>query len=881
MGDPLLSLTRALRVARLRFRSLVDGRRLDAEIDDEIAFHAAMAEEDARRRGLDPAAARLAARRRLDGVALRRDEMRDARGFAWLDAVRQDIGHAWRGLRRTPIYTGVAVASLALGLGAAASLLAVVDAVLVRPLPLPEASRVVWIDELRNGEPSGGSPERLADWQRVHAVSAAGGYYTEEPFVRAASGDIGRIPAVRTFGALFDVMALTPIVGRLPTPAEQRAAGAPVVLLTERAWRSRFAARRDIAGTRLRVDRVDAEIIGVLPDAIEALTDAELWMPASADLQASSRQAGFLGQIARLGPGQSIAGAGAEFAASARAMARAFPASDRGIGVRLVPLRTRLGQDARTPLLLLTATVGLVLLVVCLNVASLALARGLGRLRDSSLRLAIGAGRARLIQLHLLESGMLALLGAALGSALAWFGVDVLRAVLPSTPGLASATVDGRVFAAMAALGLVSSLIVGALPAALAWGAAAAPTLRDGGYAVSGGARSRMRSVLVVAQVAVAVVLLVGAGLLARALGSLGRSPLGFEPAHVMTFGVPLSWDSDFATIAAATTRVLDRLDAAPGVRAAGVVDRLPFGGGSQTTPVLIDGVALAADLAERDVAWRTASGGYFAAIGIPLRRGELVPARWTPDAPRVAVVNERFVRLFLAGRDPIGLMVAGHNRSTKKSTRYRIVGVVGDVRAAIDEASPMPAVYVPAGATFWPILHFAARVDGDPASLLPTLRALATELAPNATVESVSTMDARVSKALGEPRARTWIVSAFAGVALLLAAIGLYGLLAGEVAARVREIGIRLTLGAAPRQILAGTLRRGLTLTMAGAALGLAVSPIVIRVIEALIAGRSPRDGVAFAGALLVLLVVAALASLAPAWRAARIDPNRALRSE
>jgi predicted permease len=881
MAAPFPSLIRALRVARLRLRSLVDSRRLDAEIDDELAFHAAMAEEAARARGLEPAAARLEARRRVDGAALRRDEMRDARGFAWLDALRQDLRHAWRGLRRTPVYTGVAIASLGLGLGAAASLVAVVDAVLVRPLPLPDASRVVWIDELRNGEPSGGSPARLADWQRLRAVSAAGGYYTEEPYVRAATGDFGRIPALRTFGSLFDVIGLTPIVGRLPTPAEQRAAGAPVVLLTERAWRTRFGARRDVAGSRLRVDRVDAEIIGVLPDAVEAVTEAELWMPASPDLQASSRQAGFLGQIARLGPRQSMAAADAEFAAAARALVRAFPASDRGLGVRLVPLRTRLGQDARTPLLLLVATVGLVLLVVCLNVASLALARGLGRLRDASLRVAIGAGRARLVQLHLLESGLLAALGAASGTMLAWFGVDLLRAVLPATPGLASAAVDGRVVAAMAALGVGCSLIVGVLPAAIAWRSAAAPTLRDGGYAVSGAARSRMRSVLVVAQVAAAVVLLVGAGLLARALGSLSRTPLGFQPAHVMTFGVPLPWDTDFPKIAAVTTRVLDRLEAAPGVRAAGVVDRLPLGGGSQTTPVLIDGVALSADLAGRDVAWRTASRDYFPATGIPLRRGELVPARWTPDAPRVAVVNERFVRLFLAGRDPIGLMVAGHNRSTQRSPRYRIVGVVGDVRATIDESAPMPAVYVPAGATFWPLLNFAARVDGDPASLLPTIRALGRELAPDVTIESVATMEARVSEALGEPRARMWIVTAFAGVTLLLAAIGLYGLLAGEVAGRVREIGIRLTLGAAPAQILAHTLRRGLALTLIGAAIGLAASPLVARVIEGLLAGRSPSDGVAFGGALAVLLVAALLASLGPAWRAARIDPNRALRTD
>ena len=879
--DPLVGLTRALRILRLRLRSLVSARRVDAELDDELAFHAAMAEEQARARGLDAAAARLEARRRLDGAALRRDECRDARGFAWLDALRQDTRHAMRGLRRTPLYSAIAIASLGIGLGATASLFAVVDAVLVRPLPLPDADRVVWLGETRNDEPSGGTPQRLADWARVSSVAAVGGYYGDEPFVRTTSGDLGRLPAVRTFGRFFDVLGLSPVAGRLPTDMEGRGAGPAVVLLSERTWRVRFAGKADAIGATLRIDRAAATIIGVLPEAAEALTDADVWMPAPPDIQASSRDAGFLGQIARLAPARSLEAAQAEVGAMARQLAAAHPDTDRGLQARLVPLRVQLGRDARTPLLLLLATVGSVLLVASLNVASLMLARGLGRLRDATLRVAIGAGRGRLLQLHLLESGLLAGAGALLGLGLAWFGVDLLRLLLPVMPGLATATVDLRLIAATAVLATLCAAIVGVLPALVAWRAAAAPTLREGGRSVAGLARSRARSALVVGQIAVAVVLLVGAGLLARALAGLQRAPLGFEPAGTLTFRVPLPWDSDPARIADVTATILDRLRAAPGVRAAGVVDRLPFGGGSQTTAVVVDGVALPPDLAEAKVAWRTASAGFFAAIGVPLRRGELYPEPWSRRDPRVAVVNERFVRLLLGGRDPIGLEVGGYRRSDGTVPRYRIVGVVGDLRTAIDEPSPLPAVYVPAGATFWPILHAAARVDGDPSRLLPVVRALAGDLAPDVVVEDVQPLEARVAEALSEPRTRTWIVVAFAGVALLLAAIGLYGVLAGEVAARVKEIGIRLALGAAPRQVLAQTLRRGLGLALLGLALGGVAARGAAPLFGDLLAGREAGDWLAVAGACAVLLLVAVAASLAPAWRAARIDPNRALRTD
>ncbi|MEO5819704.1 MAG: ADOP family duplicated permease [Vicinamibacteraceae bacterium] len=881
MPDPLTALMRAARVARLRLRSLVAGRRVDAEVDDELAFHAAMVEDEARARGLSAADARLEARRRLDGAALRRDECRDARGFAWLDAVRQDVRHALRGLRRTPVYTAIALASLGVGLGAAAALFAIVDAVLVRPLPLPDAGRVVWIAEQRNGVESSGSPQRLADWQRLGSIGAAGGYYGDEPFVRTATADLGRLPAVRTFGRFFDVLGLAPIVGRLPTAAELRADGPAVVLLAERAWRTRFAAG-DVVGQILRVDRGQAEIIGVLPDAAESVTAADMWMPAPPHLQATSRNASFLGQIARLSPAGSLDGARAELDAAARTLAIAYPVTDRGLQARIVPLHVYLGRDARTPLLLLLATVGAVLLVVCLNVASLALARGLGRLRDASLRVAIGASRARLLQLHLLESGLLAAGGAVLGGAIAWFGVDALRAWLPEMPGLARAALDLRVLFAMAGVAVACSLIVGALPVLIAWRAAAAPTLREGGAAVSGLARSRARGALVVTQVAVAVVLLVGAGLLSAALGSLGSTPGGYDHPDALTFRVPLPWDSDESRIAEVTVRVLERLQSTPGVRAAGVADRLPFGGGSQTSRVAIDGVALPTDLAERKVAWRTASDGFFKAIGVPLRSGEDYPERWTSGAPRVALINERFARLYLGGRNPIGLEL-GEVRSGKTGEpRYRIVGVVGDLRTAIDEASPMPAVYVPPGATFWPILHFAVRADGDPSQLLPVVRAIAGELAPDIAVEAVEPLGAQRATSLREPRMRTAVASGFAAVTLLLAAIGLYGLLAGEVAARVKEIGIKLALGAAPRQMLRETMDRGLRLAGLGVVLGLSVSPLVARAVERVIGDRpGTTSWTPFAAALVLALAMALASSVVPAWRAARIDPNRALRTD
>lgn len=866
---------------RLRLRGLFLRRRLDQQLDDEFAFHLEMATREAERRGLPPDEARRAARMALDGVVARQEQCRDARGWGWLDGLAQDTRHAGRALRRAPGFTAVALASLGLGIGATSALFAVVDAVLLRPLPLPSSERLVWIEEMRDGSLVGGTPDRLRDWAALKSVEGAAGFYADEPLVRIAGGEQRRTATLRLVGPLVEILGVTPILGRTFT-RDEIDGGANLVLLTEGAWRGRFGAREDLLGTTITMDGRATEIVGVLPSPVNALDDVELWAPAPASIQRAPRVSGFLGQIARLRSDVALDAARAEFAATATNLSATHPDTDRGIRPSLVSLQARLGQDARLPLLTLLGTVVLVLLVASLNVAALSLARGLSRRREASLRVALGASVGRLLQLHLLESGLLALGGVLIGIAGAWLGLDLLRAWLPPAPRLQEAALNGRLLVFSGALAFVSALIVGALPALVATRGAAGRTMREGGPTIAGPTRSRWRGALVVAEVAAAVVLLIGASLLTRSLVNIGAAPVGADPANTVTFAIPLSWDTDQSRIDAITADVLARLAALPEVAAAGMVDRLPLGGGSQTTAVAVRGRTLADDVARRMVGWRTATPGYFAAVGIPVAQGELYGDLVDERAPRVAVVNRTFVRMFLAGRDPIGVEITGWRRGKEPGGPWtRIIGVVADVPVDPTDAEPRPEVYVPSGATYWPLLNFTVRARTEPGIITSALRAIGEDLGSDATIEDVRTLDEHVALATRAPRTRTWTIASFAVVALLLAALGLYGLLAGEVAARTQEFGVRLTLGARPRQLLGQTLARGLRLAVLGLALGLAAAPFLTHLIRGLLVGIGPADRVALGAALVVLLVTAALACLGPAWRAARVDPRVALRHE
>jgi putative ABC transport system permease protein len=878
-----MSLRRWRFVLPLRLRSLVRRRAVERDVDDELAFHLEMSTREQVARGLDEGAAQRDARRRFGGLALQREACRDARGLVWLESLAQDTRHAWRALRRAPAYTVTAVTALGVGIGVTAALTAAIDAILLKPLPLPQVERLRWLEERRHGEPAAGTPQRLQDWAASGVVLSAAGVFSDSPVVRGdrlAAPE--RFDVMRMFGPFIETMGLAPIAGRMPTADETRGVGEPVVLLSHRFWRQRLEGRSSVLGSTLTLDGAPHTVIGVLPAEAEKVFDVELWAPAPPPMQHAERTGGFLVQFVRLAPGVSDAAAQAALDLTATRLAQAYPDTDRGRRAQLLPFGSPGQRNAGMPLLVLLSIALLVLLIATLNVAALSLARGIGRLREASLRVSLGAGRGRLVRLHLLESGLVTIGGVALGLAIASLGLDLLKAWI-AFPRLADAAIDGRLLAAAAVLAAGCTLMVGTLPALLALRCAAAPVLREGGPQAVGLARSRWRAVLVIAEVTLAVVVLVTASLLTQSLVNVARVPLGFTPEHTLSFRIPVTSSEDLGLdrIRIAET-VVDRARTWPGVRAVGVADRLPLGGSAATTAVTIAGVTLSPELARHEVGWRTASAGYFAAAGVPLTRGGVYADRWSAAQPREALVNEAFVRRYLPGVDPIGREVTNvRAMAPGPPAAFRIVGVVGDVRSRVTQLEGEPQVYVPWGATGWSLLNVVVRTTSEPETLVPAVRVLAQSLGDSLTIENVQTLDAHLDGLGRQRRLQTSLANGFALTALGLAALGLYGLLAGEVAARRQELGVRLTLGARPQQLLAAICLRGLRLAGLGLLLGLATTPLATQAIAGLLVGVSRNDWVSPALTATVLLSAAALASFVPALRASRVDPAAALRHE
>lgn len=861
----------------LRLRTVLRRDRVERDLNDEFDFHVEMQTKENVARGMSKREARLAARRQFGGLAQRQEECRDTRRLGWLEDLWQDLRHARRTLAKSPGFAIVAILSLGLGIGASTVLFSVVDAVLFKPLPLPEADRLVYLDEFKEKQPSGGNPMRLADWQKARSFSAVAGMYGED-LVLKSQGEPERVLTLRTLGPLLSGLRLRPVVGRLPTPDEERGRGAPVVVISHRLWQRLFAANSNTLGRTLSLSGTVYTLIGVLAPEMEYPVRFDAWAPAPDSTYKIARQAAFLGQVARLQDGVSLANAQTELDALAPALAHQYPDTDKGLSALLVPVQELMTSGARVPLLMLFATMLAVLLVACMNVAGLQLARGLARQREAAIRIALGAGPGRLARLFLSESLLLALAGGAAGIALASFSLEVVKHLLPDElPRLASAAIDARVLLFGVAIALVSAVVCGLLPAIQAARTAAARPMKEGGARIGGG-RHHLRSILVVTEVAVSVVLLIGAALLATSFVRMRQAQLGFSPEQTLTFGVDFSWQTPENRLESFSHELLQRLEAIPGVRAAGVTDRLPLEGGSATARAAIKGRELSPALAGQVVSWRTASPGFFAAAGIALRAGDLYSQPAARSSAKGAVINETFARLYFAGRDPIGeelTLLSKGQAPDAGATWYRVAGVVADVPQEIGRPV-LPEVFRAWGEDYWPLMNFAVRAHGDPRLLASAAREAVRSVDPDQMLRDLGPMQSRVSEAVAAPRTRAWITTAFAGTALLLAAIGLYGLLASEVARRRQEFGVRLALGAEPRTILLSALGRGLTLAATGLAIGAGASFALTGLLGSLLYGVPPHDLPALALSALLLLAVAALACLVPARRASRTDPDR-----
>lgn len=802
---------------------------------------------------------------------------------------------AFRALRKQPGFTATAVMTIALGVGANAAIFTVVDAVMLRALPFHDAHRVVVINERTPQFPVLSlSAENYRDVCRQAATLQACGAFRNFTANMSGGSEPERIAAKMLTANLLPLLGVTPVLGRTFTAAEDAPGGAPVAILSHGLWQSRFGGRPNVTDDRILLDGTPYAIVGVLPASFRLFQKAEVFLPIAPFIAAQPADRGWhpgILPVARLKDGVSIEQARTEIAAIAARLEKAYPETNTSVTMAVTFARDLLVQGVRTALLLLLAAVAGVLLIACINVASLLLARGLTRRRDVALRIAVGASRARVVGHLLAESVLISLAGGAVGVLLASFIVPVLMALVgPTLPRADTVEVDLRVVAFTFGLALVTGVIFGLFPALQATRVDVREALNEAGRSgMSGGTwQRRARATLVVVEIAVTVVLTIGAALLMRSFARLQNVSPGFDAVHTLAADVPLAapkYASDDVRINV-VQRLLDRLAGVPGIRGAAVTTTLPMSGGGPTIHFNVSGRPPAGPEQYTMAGYRAVSPGYFQTMGIPLKRGRLLDARDREGSSRVVVVNETMARTQFYGSALGQRIQLGTEPDPDPANPYmEVVGIVGDVRQQPD-AEAKAEMYVPYPQYPDPVLRrlfanvtLVVRAEGNPASLGPSVREIVREADPDQPVANIRTLDAVLSTSVAQPRFRTLLLGFFAAIALTLAAIGIYGLLSHGVAQRANEFGVRMALGASPADVLRLVFRQGATLACIGMAVGLIAAIAAVRALDSVLFEISPWDPLAWIGSAGTLLAVSLLASWIPARRALRVDPVVALR--
>ncbi|MET0554263.1 MAG: ABC transporter permease [Vicinamibacteria bacterium] len=817
-----------------------------------------------------------------------------------LRQVAQDVRYALRAMARHRAFTAAALSTLALGIGANTAVFSLVWTVLLKPLPYAAPDRLVAVWNRWDGSPAAtlSAPEYLDYAERTGSLAIA----AQAP-ASVSLGGIGtpeRVQAVAVTANLLEVLGTAPALGRNLRADEERSGNGRVALVSDALWRRRFGADPAVVGRTVSVDGEPFEIVGVLPRGFRLPIEfrlanaAEIVVPLELDRAASRARRGghFLQAVARLAPGADLARARAETSALVADLARTYPEEhDQGnFGVAVQPLGPDLLGPSRPVLAVLAGAVALVLLLTCAHVAGLLLARSEGRRQELAVRAALGADRFRLVRQLLTEAAALALAGAALGLAVAAATVRATAALAPaSLPRLEEAALDGPVLAFAAGTALLAALAFGALPALQISRAGVASVLGETARGGAGG-RAFVRRALVASQVAIAVVLLAGAGLLLKSYARLQAMPAGFDPERTLSLrlDVPASRYPGRDEVTAFFARLLDDVRTLPGVTSAGAANGLPLAVSTGDWGFDIEGRPRAGSRPAGAADWFTVTPGYFETLRIPLVHGRLPASADGRDAPPVIFLNRTAARQLFAGSDAIGQRLR-LTRSTGAEQPWRTVaGVVGDVRHRGLERAPRPEMYLP-HAQF---LHFSAgvqsralsvvvRTETEPLALGPAVRAAVARLDPEVPVAQVRTMGSVVAGSLADRRRDLALLGAFAALALALSAVGLYGLCATTVAQRSREIGVRMALGAARAQVAGLVLGESLRLAQAGLAAGLAVALLAAGALRGMLFEVAPRDAGVLAAVAALLLATSALASLAPALRAARSDPAATLRDE
>jgi predicted permease len=808
-----------------------------------------------------------------------------------METLIQDIRYGFRVLRKNPGFTAAAILTLALGIGANTAIFSVVDAVLVRPLPYPEPQRMFMVCQTRpelGATKNGVSFPNYLDWTRTTTSFEALAALRGTTFALAGNGAATYVEAAAVTASYFPVFRVQPLLGRTLEAGDDIPGASPVVVMSERLWRSRFGSDRAIVGQTISLDQHAFTVVGILPGNFRppiTAADTQLWVPLLQDAVAMQlrdhRSGHYLTSVGRLKPGVTLAQAQAEMDSIEKGLAQEYPDDNKGWGVRLVSLQSYLVGDVQTALLVILGAVGLVFLIACANVANLQLARAASRGREVAIRLSLGASRARLIRQFLTECILLSLAGGVTGLALAYATVQGFTSWLPANlPRILEIRTDTRVLLFGLALSVIAGIVFGLAPAWHSAAARFAEGLKEGGKGVGEDkSRRRLRGVLVVAETGLAVVLLVGAGLLIRSFVRLQNVNAGFNANHLLTTSIslprtqytkPEQWISF-------SNEIIERMKAIPGVEDAGVALPLPLGGNINLA-FTVEGRAPAPKSEGPTADYAVVSPNYFHLMQIPLLQGREFSVQDSAEGMKVCVISAAVSRRFFPNENPLGKRI---NIGYPQAAAREIVGIVGDIKDQDLAAQDASQIYAPFVQNPYWGFDIAVRTLGDPKLISGALREKIGEIDSGLPVTNIRAMVNTIAESIAQPRFRTTLLGLFSGIASVLAAIGIYGVISYNVGRRTQEIGIRMALGAQRRDVLLMIVREGVTLAGLGVILGLVSSFWLTGLLQSFVFNISITDPATYAGVAMLLLLVSFVAACVPARRAMRVDPIVALRYE
>ena len=883
------------------FRNVFRKKRVEEELDEEVRSYLELMAAEKVRRGMAPEEALCEARRDLGGLEQVKESVRDIRMGVSLDTVSQDLRYAFRALLRNPAFSSVAVLTLALGIGANTTIFTVVNGVLLKPLPYPDPDRLfmLWEKQLSDGSLGTVAPANFADWRdQTHSFEKLAAIDPYPDFILSGSGDPHRLTGAAVSADFFSLLGVRMALGRDFLAEEDRPGHNQVVILSYPAWLRYFGAKPDVVGKPLTLNSSVFTVVGVLPREFSFVSEAsdfqsrnhfELWTPLGLRSPPEAWQRGThpLSVFARLKSGVPLQRAQADLDRVTANLQRLYPGDDKDKGIAAVPLSQHVVANVRTALFTLLGAVGMVLLIGCTNITNLLLTRATARRREIALRVALGAGAKRIAQQLLTESLVLAVMGGLLGLASAFLIVPVLVRHLPrDLPRVAEIAVDAPVLGFTSLISIVTGIVFGLVPLFHSQRVSAGDSLKQSARNIATG-QSRLRSSLIVGQVAITLILLIGAGLMAKSFWMLLQVSPGFRIDHILTarLSLPPQYTNGYAygtgahpRIAAFERELLEHVRGIPGVQSAAFAAYLPLSGTDNSWSFYIEGRPEKPAGIFDTANYRPVTAGYFETIGIPVLRGRGFDPRDRDDSPLAVIINESMARMFWNGQDPIG------QRLRFGEPKWRlIVGVVGDVHHKGLGAKPLPEMYVPYGQV--PNVEarptIVLRTSIEPENVARALRKAVSEVDANVPMDQIETMKQIVSTSVGQSRFRAAVLLTFALLALFVASIGLYGVMSYLVGQRTQEFGIRMALGASRAAVLRLVLGQAAKLVSLGICLGLLGAALLARLIASLLYGVTPFDAATLISVSILLAAVALLASYLPARRAAKADPMDSLRYE